>query len=104
MLTISLKDYASEGRLLGVRENALPIRDRIYQSLDIQQQVALDFAGTNSTQSFIDELVGVLIIERGVGALDFLIMKNCSSDTQAILHFVVSDRLDNFQKPATELV
>lgn len=102
MLTISLKEYASEGRLLGVRENALPIRDSIYQSLDCKQQVVLDFAGVNSTQSFIDELIGVLIIERGVEALEFLIMKNCSADTQAILHFVVSDRLDNFKRPVTE--
>lgn len=102
MLTISLKEYATEGRLLGVRETALPIRDRLSQSLNLGQQVMLDFAEVNSTQSFIDELIGSLIIERGIEVLDAVIMKNCSPDTQAILHFVVSDRLDNSRRPVTE--
>lgn len=89
-----LKDFATGGRLLGTREIALPIRDQVLCALNDGQTVALDFAGTNPTQSFVDELVGALVMECGPSVLELLLFKNCSEDTKAILHFVVSDRLD----------
>lgn len=94
MIGIQLKEFAGGGRLLGTRQIALPIRDQVEKALEAGEVVALDFAGTNPTQSFVDELIGALVIERGVDVLDSLVMKNCSDDAKAILHFVVSDRLD----------
>lgn len=94
MLVIRLKDFAEGGRLLGTRLMALPLRDRIDCALDNHEIVEIDFSGTNPTQSFVDELVGTLVLERGGDVLDSLVMKNCSDDVKAILHFVVSDRLD----------
>lgn len=97
MLAILLKDFADGGRLLGTRQIALPIRDRVVMALDAGEQVELDFGGTNPTQSFVDELVGSLVLERGADVLDSLFMKNCNDDAKAILHFVVSDRLDQME-------
>jgi len=93
MKSIVLSEFAA-GRLLGTREVALPIRDQVTAALDAGETVALHFAGTNPTQSFVDELVGVLVLERGESVLDHLVMKGCNEDTKAILHFVVGDRLD----------
>ena len=96
-MIIELNKYAVGGRLLGTRQLALPIRDLIENSISKGDQVDLDFSDTNPTQSFIDELVGALIMDHGSRVLDLLIMKNCSEDIKSILHFVVSDRLDQMQ-------
>lgn len=95
MTTVHLADIAADGRLLGARPSAFPVRDQIEHALLAGEKITLDFAGTNVTQSFVDELVGVLIMQRGREVLSSLTFKNCSDETKAILHFVVSDRLDN---------
>jgi len=94
METIILKDAAAGGRLLGARYSAHGLRDRVERLVDADGAVSIDFGGTTPTQSFVDELVGVLVIERGERILDSLVFKNCSSTTKAILHFVISDRID----------
>ena len=102
-MEILLKEFTGGGRLLGTREIAFPIRDRIESALDAGETVALNFSGINPTQSFVDELVGVLVIERGQDVLDYLVMKNCNEDTKAILHFVVSDRLEQLEERMPQL-
>lgn len=94
MRTVHLQEVAADGRLLGARPSALPIRDLIEQALAAGDKVVIDFAGTNVTQSFVDELIGVLVLQRGKEVLRSLTFKNCSADVKTILHFVVSDRLD----------
>jgi hypothetical protein len=101
MVGIQLKEFAGGGRLLGTRQIALPIRDQVEKALEAGEIVTLDFEDTNPTQSFVDELIGSLVLERGVEVLDGLIMKNCSEDAKAILHFVVSDRLDQVEERKT---
>lgn len=98
MFGIELKNYAVEGRLLGIRRLALPIRDQVVAALEEGQDIVLDFAGTNPTQSFVDELVGALVMDRGEGVLKRLTMRNCDEDTRTILHFVVSDRLNQLMQ------
>ncbi|MGA3702305.1 STAS-like domain-containing protein [Ralstonia nicotianae] len=93
MTTLYLAERSAAGRLLGSRYGALPIRDEIVALLAQHDKVALDFAGTNPTQSFVDEIVGVLVVERGPSVLQRLVFLNCNEDIKAILHFVVSDRL-----------
>lgn len=98
MMGIRLKEFADGGRLLGTRQIALPIRDQVETALEKGETVTLDFEDTNPTQSFVDELIGSLVLERGIDVLDRLVMKNCSDDIKAILHFVVSDRLDQLEE------
>jgi|GEM_PF-902351 len=94
MLTLNLASKAIAGRLLGSRQFALPIRDELIGMLANSHQVEVDFARTNPTQSFIDELIGVLVLDQGKDVLSKLVLKNCSADIKAILHLVVSDRLE----------
>ena len=98
MIGIRLKEFADGGRLLGTRQLALPIRDRVEKALEEGESVTLDFEDTNPTQSFVDELIGSLVLERGIEVLDELLMQNCSEDIKAILHFVVSDRFDQIEQ------
>jgi hypothetical protein len=93
MQTLNLASKAVAGRLLGSRHFALAIRDELETMLRDGDQVEIDFANTNPTQSFIDELVGVLVLERGKPVLSHLVLKNCSPKVKAILHLVVGDRL-----------
>jgi hypothetical protein len=61
-------------------------------------EVALDFSGVEATQSFIDELVGVLILKHGPDILDRLIFKACTENVRAIVEFVAADRCDQYLK------
>lgn len=96
MLRIQLSTLSVTGRLLGTRPLALPIRDTIEAALaaDALEKVEIDFEGTNPTQSFVDELIGVLVLEHGPKILQRLVMKNCTDSVKSILHFVVSARID----------
>jgi hypothetical protein len=94
MLHLHLASKSAAGRLLGSRRLALPIRDELEQLLSSGNSVAIDFADTNPTQSFIDELIGVLVLQRGKSILSCLIFRNCSDHVKAILNLVVSDRLE----------
>ncbi|WP_425218848.1 STAS-like domain-containing protein [Ralstonia solanacearum] len=96
MTTLHLAERSAAGRLLGSRYGALPIRDEIVALLEQHDKVALDFAGTNPTQSFVDEIIGVLVVERGPSVLKHLVFLNCNEDVKAILHFVVGDRLSEY--------
>jgi hypothetical protein len=80
-------------RTLGMRASALPFRVEAERMLKADQAVALDFAGIEATQGFIDELVGHLVITHGRQILSRLSFHNCSDDTKAIIRFVVNDRI-----------
>ena len=96
MSNLKLSTYALSGRLLGSRNIALPIRDELKLLLECNEKVEIDFSSINPTQSFIDELIGVLVLERGKSVLSHLVFKNCSFEVRAILHLVVSDRIDQY--------
>lgn len=86
------------GRLAGVRFAAVPARERAEEILASGQEVVFDFAGIEVTQSFVDELVGYLILRDGPDLLDRIVFKNCSDDARAIIEFVVADRADQYLK------
>ena len=88
----------SAGRLAGVRSAAAPARERAEEFLARGQEVVFDFSGVEVTQSFVDELVGYLILRDGPDLLDRIVFKNCSDDTRAIVEFVVADRADQYLK------
>lgn len=96
---ISLQSYAPT-RMMGMRKSALPLREQIEQALAVGQDVSIDFTGVEATQSFIDELVGVIVARRGPGVMDQVVFKGCSSTVKAIIKFVVSDRASHFMRTA----
>lgn len=81
-----------------MRHRAVPERERIQAFLRQGYEVVIDFAGASVTQSFVDELVGRLILEQGPGLLKRVVFKNCSDDARAIIRFVAADRADQYLK------
>lgn len=90
--------------ILGTRDEAIPLRRELEQALDRSDlAVCVDFCGTTVTQSFIDELIGVLILRRGPPVLQRLGFRQCSEEVQAIIRFVVSSRIRDFDHEKSEL-
>lgn len=98
--SISLQEHA-HGRLIGPRIAAAPILEQVELALNRNQEVVLNFAGVEATQSFIDGLIGALILKRGPDVLERLIFRACSDDVRAILQFVAADRCDQYLKANT---
>ena len=96
---ISLQFYA-HSKMMGMRASADPIRGHAEELLDAGSEVIFDFTGVAATQSFIDELVGALVIRYGPSILERLVFKGCSSDVRAILRFVTADRAAQFHEGA----
>ncbi|MGZ8256611.1 MAG: STAS-like domain-containing protein [Gallionella sp.] len=90
-ISVLLKPYAN-GHLVGSRLSAAPIREKIEIAFAQGAEVVLDFSCVEATQSFIDGLIGVLILQRGPDVLGRLVFKSCSEDVRAILQFVAADR------------
>jgi STAS-like domain of unknown function (DUF4325) len=82
---------------MGSRDRAIPLRMKIAADLDAGHKVEIDFFGTEATQSFVDELIGLLILDRGETVLSEVTFKNCSSTMQAIIRFVIGDRLQQYR-------
>lgn len=89
--------------ILGTRDEAIPLRHQVERALDQSERaVCVDFCGTTVTQSFIDELLGVLILRRGPTVLQRLGFRQCSEEVQAIIRFVVASRIRDFDREKTE--
>lgn len=96
---VVLADYkeGTTGRVtLSRRKGAQPIRYDIDDHLADGCVVEVDCVGADATQSFMDELVGILVLERGPQVLSRLRFRGCSKDMKAIINFVVSDRAEQF--------
>jgi hypothetical protein len=94
---IALKPVASTS-MMGMRRSALPLRQSIERALMGGQEITLDFTGVEATQSFIDELIGVLIGKLGPSVLAQVTFKGCSPTLKGVINFVVADRARDFQK------
>ena len=92
---IALQQHAL-GSMIGTRSSALPIRLQIEQALAEGQEVVINFTGIAVTQSFVDELLGALILRDGPGVMQKIVLKGCSEETRGIIRFVASDRADQF--------
>jgi hypothetical protein len=89
--------HAADGRFFGMRHAAVPARASIAGFLAQGFDVVVDFGGASVTQSFVDELVGRLLLEQGPDVLQRIIFKNCSDDTRAVIRFVTADRADQYR-------
>ena|ERR1700733_3408437 len=81
---------------LGTRFIAKRVRPSIAAALSDTNLVVIDFAGVDVTQSFIDELLGPLVLEFGEELLKRLAFRSCSETAQTIIRFVVSNRLTDY--------
>lgn len=88
----------AHGRLIGARETAVPLRLQVEETLACGGDVVFDFSGVEVTQSFVDALIGTLILKRGPEVLDQVVFKSCSDDVRAIIEFVAADRSDQYLK------
>lgn len=99
MNTQILLNQHAHGHLVGSRLAAAPLREDLEVALAQQgAEVVLDFSGITATQSFVDELVGVLVLRHGPDVLARIIFKGCSDDVRAIIEFVAADRCDQYLK------
>jgi hypothetical protein len=98
---IHLNQHA-HGHLAGSRMAAAPVREELEITLaQVGAEVVLDFSGISATQSFVDELVGVLVLRHGPDILSRIVFKGCSDDVRAIIEFVATDRCDQYIKSNT---
>lgn len=77
---------------LGGRTRATEWRQQLLEQLNTGSLLELDFEGIEATQSFVDELIGVIVLERGPDVMKRFRFRRCSDDMKAIINFVVSDR------------
>ncbi len=83
-------------RFLGTRLRARAIRDELENLLAGHGEVVLDFSGIEATQSFLDELLGVLVLERGPTIVDRIVFRGCSEDVKETINFVLGDRIEQY--------
>jgi len=98
---MSLYEHAARERFLGTRFRALELRDELERLLTENQEVVLDFTGVETTQSFIDELIGVLVLEHGPKIIERLVFKSCSESMRSIINFVLGDRIEQYSSRFT---
>ncbi|RYG96827.1 MAG: DUF4325 domain-containing protein [Alphaproteobacteria bacterium] len=89
---INLAAGSETVRTLGLRASATPFRKQIESQLDSGSYVVIDFSGKEATQSFVDELIGSLVLRRGRAVISQMTFKNCPDDVKSIIKFVVNDR------------
>lgn len=94
---ISLHEHA-HGRLIGARVTAVPLRLQVEEALANGADVVFDFSGIKVTQSFVDALIGEVILKRGPDVLAQMVFKACSDEVRAIIEFVAADRADQYRK------
>ena len=92
---VELQQYAI-GRMLCMRSSAIPIRKTIELALEKEREVIVNFTGVEVTQSFVDGLLGALILREGPEIMQRLILKGCSEQTRGIVKFVAADRAEQF--------
>lgn len=97
---ITLREYAT-GRMIGMRSSAVPIRRLIELALARGDEISIDFSGVEVTQSFIDELLGAVILRQGFQIMNQVVLKGCSPSTKGIVEFVANDRAQQYSRTAS---
>lgn len=87
----------SSSEFLGTRFVAKPLREQLENLLAKVDEVNLDFSGLQVTQSFIDEMLGVLVLKHGPVLVKHLVFTHCSDDVKAIINFVINSRLKDYK-------
>ncbi len=93
---LSVAQAAAGLPFLGTRLAARDVRAQLEYLLSQDGDVVVDFSGIQISQSFADELIGLLLLRRSPEVLDRLAFKGCSDSVKAAIEFVVADRYDEF--------
>jgi len=103
---LSLHPQSLGPTAMGSRARAAQFREKLEAALDAGDRVVLDFDGVEATQSFVDELIGVVVLDRGPSILQTVSFRKCSQDMKGIINFVLGDRSRQFaaRKPSPDLV
>ncbi len=90
------------GEFFGTRSRAFKFRDEIERLLfeEGAEKVTVSFDGVSATQSFVDELLGVLVLQRGPDVVQRLKFRHCSDELKAIIRFVLNDRIEQLESEA----
>lgn len=93
---IAVSSLRADLPFLGTRFVARQLREQVEALLAQASEVELDFAGVSISQSFADELVGMLLLSHSPAVLERLVFKGCSDSVKAVIEFVVADRYDEY--------
>ncbi len=78
---------------------ATPIRHKLELFLEDHKNIILDFSRVpNATQSWVDELLGKLVLKDGKELLNRIQFKNCTPNLRELIKFVVTDRVQDHEK------
>lgn len=86
----------SEEHFLGTRHSGQALRLELEDRLTNAQKIVLDFDQMRVTQSFVDELLGVMVLHHGPNLLKRVAFRHCSENTKAIIQFVINSRISDF--------
>lgn len=87
--------------IYGSRASAFKLREHLETLLKSNEdfnEVSVDFCNQNATQSFVDELIGVLILKYSPTIIKNLIFKGCNQNTRSVIQFVIIDRSNQANK------
>ncbi len=89
---IRVRKFFKGADRLSTRENGLRLREKVNEVLREGEDVILDFEGIELvTQSFIDEVIGVIVREKGLEFLKRRIkIKNANSFVKETVKFVIA--------------
>ena len=83
--------------MLGTRDIATPLRIKVEIAIEEQRvPICLDFGGLLATQSFVDELLGPLILRHSPAVLEHIVFKNCHEDLRAAIDLVAAVRSNQY--------
>ncbi len=91
MAVVRIQDFLDDGNFAGSRESGLKVRTDIERKLVDQKGITLDFAGIDMiTQSFGDEILGILTRNKGIDFIkENIRLVNHNDDIREILNYVV---------------
>lgn len=91
-IQIALKNFFPNIDFLSSRESGLILRNEMLANLEKAEKINLDFSGFDViTQSFTDELIGVLVRERGANFIrEHFEVSNAGNEIKSMLNLVVS--------------
>lgn len=91
MAVVRIQDFLDDGNFAGSRESGLKVRIDIERKLVGQNGITLDFAGVDMiTQSFGDEILGILTRNKGIDFIkENIRLVNHNDNIKEILNYVV---------------
>ena len=93
---VVVSHFHADVPFLGTRVRARELRDELEVMLANATEVEINFSGVTISQSFADELVGVMLLQHGPDILKRLVFKGCSNSVKGLIEFVVADRYDEY--------